>query len=129
MNAKVMKEITRAQEEILQILWDINEGMINDIMEVIPEPRPAYNTVSTVVRVLEKKGYVKHRAYGKTHVYYPVVSKKEYAQHWFKDTLHGFFNNSLTQVVSFYSKNNDLSLSELEEIKKMIEEQISLQKK
>jgi BlaI family transcriptional regulator, penicillinase repressor len=124
-----MIELTKAQEEILQVLWNINQGMVNDIMDCLPEPKPAYNTVSTVVRVLEKKGYVDHKAYGKTHVYFPKISKKEYTQYWFKDTLKGFFNNSVNQVVSFFSRQKDMNLSELEELKQFVENEIKKQKR
>jgi BlaI family transcriptional regulator, penicillinase repressor len=124
-----MIELTKAQEEILQVLWTINQGMVNDIMDCLPEPKPAYNTVSTVVRVLEKKGYVDHKAYGKTHVYFPKISKKEYTQYWFKDTLKGFFNNSVNQVVSFFSRQKNMNLSELEELKLFVENEIKKQKR
>ena len=99
-----MQELTKAQEEILQVLWKINEGVVNDVIFQLPEPKPAYNTVSTVIKVLEKKGYVTHKAYGKTHVYFPKVSKQEYSQHFLDGTLKGFFNNSVNQLVSFFVK-------------------------
>ena len=77
---------------------------------------------------MEKKGYVSHKAYGKTHVYYPVISKKEYTNYMFKDSLKGFFNNSLQNAVSFFVKQKNVSLSELEELKKLVEEEIQKQK-
>lgn len=87
-----MKEITKAQEDILKALWQIKEGAVSDILDNLEEPKPAYNTVATVIKVLEKKGYVSHKTFGKTYVYFPVVSKKDYAQHILKDTFRGLFN-------------------------------------
>ena len=119
-----MKEITKAQEDILKALWEINDGAVGDVLDILPEPKPAYNTVATVIKVLEKKGYVSHKTYGKTNVYYPVVTKKQYAQHMMKDTFKGLFNGSLNQMVSFFVKNNKVSLTELEELRNMLEEEI-----
>jgi predicted transcriptional regulator len=124
-----MKEITRAQEDILKALWEIKDGAVSDVLNALPEPKPAYNTVATVIKVLEKKGYVSHRAYGKTYVYYSVVSKQEYAQHVLKDTFKGLFNGSLQQMVSHFVKNKDVSIHELEELKRMLELEIDNQKK
>jgi BlaI family transcriptional regulator, penicillinase repressor len=123
-----MKEITKAQEEILKVMWEIGEGVVTDIIEKLPNPKPAYNTVSTVIKVLEKKGYVLHKVYGKTYVYFPVVSKKDYAQYVLKDTIKGLFNNSVNQALSFFVKQKDISIRELEELKKMIEIEIDKQK-
>lgn len=124
-----MKEITKAQEEILRTLWEVGEGVVTDVIEKLPEPKPAYNTVSTVIKVLEKKGYVSHKVYGKTHVYYPIISKEEYARNTIKSTFNELFNNSLNQVVSFFVKEDKVSLNELEELKKFIEAEIQKQKK
>lgn len=119
-----MIEITKAQEEILMALWRIKEGAVSDILEGLPEPKPAYNTVATVIKVLEKKEYVSHKTFGKTNVYYPVVSDNDYAKNILKDTVKGFFNGSLNQMVSFFVKNKDLSIIELEELKNLIEQEI-----
>lgn len=124
-----MKEITKAQEDILKALWKINEGAVSDILDILPEPKPAYNTVATVIKVLEKKGYVTHKTYGKTNVYFAAVQKKDYAQHVVKDTLKGFFNGSINQMVSSFVKNKDVSLNELEELKALLEQEINAQKK
>lgn len=119
-----MKEITHAQEEIMQALWQIKEGVVNDILDQLPEPKPAYNTVSTVVRVLEKKEFVAHRTYGKTHVYYPLIEQEEYARYQIKDLLSSHFSNSMKSLVSFFARKEKLELQELEEIRKLIEEEI-----
>lgn len=123
-----MKEITKAQEDLLKALWEIKEGAISDVLDSLDEPKPAYNTVATVIKVLEKKGYVSHKTYGKTHVYFAVVSKKEYAQHLMKDTFKGLFNGSLNLMVSSFVKNKDVSLRELEELKEMLEKEIENKK-
>ena len=123
-----MKEITKAQEDILKALWEINDGAVSDVLDILPEPKPAYNTVATVIKVLEKKGYISHKTYGKTNVYFPVISRKEYAQHILKDTYKGLFNGSLNQMVSFFVKNKEVSINELEELKTMLEEEIKKQK-
>lgn len=120
-----MKEITKAQEEVLKALWKINEGAVSDVLEALPTPKPAYNTVATVIKVLEKKEYVSHKTFGKTNVYSPLIKEATYAKHLLKDTAKGFFNGSLNQMVSFFVKNKDLSLNELEELKNMIEQEIS----
>lgn len=124
-----MQELTKAQEEILKVLWELEEGVVSDVIDRMGDPKPAYNTVSTVIRVLEKKNYVAHKTYGKTHVYYPVVSKKEYAHYVMKDSLKSFFNGSVKQAVSFFVKQKDASISELEELKLLIEAEIENQKK
>jgi len=123
-----MKEITKAQEDLLKALWEIGEGAISDVLDILEEPRPAYNTVATVIKVLEKKGYVSHKTFGKTHVYFAVVSKKDYAQHLMKDTFKGLFNGSLNLMVSSFVKNKDVSLRELEELKEMLEKEIENKK-
>jgi BlaI family penicillinase repressor len=123
-----MKEITKAQEDLLKALWKIGEGAVSDVLDSLPDPKPAYNTVATVIKVLEKKGYVSHKTYGKTHVYFPVVTKRDYAQHIMKDTFKSFFNNSLHQMVSSFVKNKEVSLSELEELKEMLEKEIKNKK-
>lgn len=124
-----MQEITKAQEEILRVLWEIEEGVVSDVIARLPDPKPAYNTVSTVIRVLEKKNYVTHKTYGKTHVYYPIISKKEYTHYVLKDSLKSFFNGSLQQAVSFFVNQKDASVAELEELKQIIEKEIENQKK
>jgi BlaI family transcriptional regulator, penicillinase repressor len=119
-----MKEITKAQEDLLKALWEIREGAVSDILESLPEPKPAYNTVATVIKVLEKKGYVSHKTFGKTNVYHTVIAKKDYAQHILKDTFKGLFNGSLNLMVSSFVNSREVSLQELEELKDMVEKEI-----
>jgi predicted transcriptional regulator len=123
-----MKELTKAEEQIMQILWKIEKGFVNDILEEFQLPKPAYNTVSTIVRILEKKGFVQHKAYGKTHEYFPLISKDEYTKTYLKGFLNNYFSNSYQQLVSFFSNDNNLSVHELEEIRTMMEAQIEKQK-
>jgi len=123
-----MKELTKAEEQIMQILWKIEKGFVNDILEGFPLPKPAYNTVSTIVRILEKKEFVSHKAYGKTHEYFPLISKEEYTKTYLKGFLNNYFSNSYQQLVSFFSNDNNLSMKELEEIREMMEQQIEKQK-
>ena len=124
-----MREITKAQEDILKALWEINEGAVSDVLAILPEPKPAYNTVATVIKVLEKKGYIGHKTYGKTNVYYTHVSKKEYGQHVMTDTFRSLFNGSLNQMLSAFVMSKDVSINDLEELKKMLEQEIKIQKK
>ena len=120
-----MKELTKAEEQIMQYLWKIEKGFLKDIAEQFAEPRPAYTTVSTVIRVLVKKGFIKFNTYGKLHEYYPAISKKEYSRNFFKSWIGNFFNHSNKKFVSFFMQDEDMNLTELEEMKKLIEEQIS----
>lgn len=123
-----MKELTKAEEQIMQILWEIEKGFVNDILDKLPLPKPAYNTVSTIVRILERKGFVGYKAYGKTHEYYPLVSKREYTKSYFKGFMNNYFGNSYQALASFFTKENKLSIEELEEIKAMMEDEINKQK-
>ena len=124
-----MKEITKAQEEILKAVWEIENGAVSDVLERLPEPKPAYNTVATVIKVLEKKGYLVHRTYGKTNVYNALISRNDYAQQVVRNTFTGLFNRSLNQMVSPLIQNKEISLTELEELRQIVESEINKQKK
>lgn len=123
-----MKELTKAEEQIMQVLWDIQKGFVNDVMDKLPEPKPAYNTVSTIVRILEKKGFVGHNAYGKTHEYFPIVTKDSYTKGFMKGFVENYFSNSYKNMVSFFSKNENLTLKEMEEMIKILQEQVETKK-
>ena len=123
-----MKELTKAEEQVMQILWDIEKGFVNDIIDKIPEPKPAYNTVSTIVRILEKKNFVTHKAYGKSHEYFPAIAKEKYTRAFFGGFLNRYFSSSFKQLVSFFSKNNRMSIQEMEEIMKILDAEIKKQK-
>lgn len=124
-----MKELTKAEEQLMQVLWKLKEGFINDIMEQLPEPKPAYTTVSTIVRILEQKGFVAHRAYGHTHQYYPLTDKETYTRDFLRNFTRNYFSNSYKALASFFAHKEDLSLKELEEIRLMIEKRIDEHKK
>jgi BlaI family transcriptional regulator, penicillinase repressor len=124
-----MKELTKAQEDILKVLWEINDGAVSDVLDKLRDPKPAYNTVATVIKVLEKKGYVSHKTYGKTNVYSAIVSKQDYTKNMMKSTISGLFNGSLNQMMSYFVKNKEVGINELEELKSMLEEEIKKQKK
>lgn len=113
---KEMKELTKAEEQIMQELWILEKAFVKEIVDKLPDPKPAYNTVSTIIRILEKKGFVDHYAYGKTHQYFPLVSKTDYTKSYFKNFLNGYFSNSFQEMVSFFAKEDKMSLSQLEEI-------------
>jgi len=119
-----MKKLTKAEEELMQIIWKLGKGFINDILPELPEPRPAYNTVSTIVRILEKKGFVAHHAYGKSHEYYPLVSKSEYTKSYFGHFMKNYFGNSYREMVSFFTRDNNLDIRELEALKQAMAEEI-----
>ena len=107
-------QLTRSEEQVMQILWDLGEGLVKDILDRFDEPKPARNTVSTVVRILEKKGFVGHKDYGKVFVYYPLVQKKEYSGKQLFGLMNNYFNNSFPAMASFFAKENDLSIKDLE---------------
>lgn len=117
----VMQQLTRAEEEIMQQLWALKKAMVKEIIERLPEPKPAYNTVSTIVRILEFKGFVGHKAYGKTHEYYPLVSKDDYSNSFLTHFLGNYFGGSFEKMVSFFVKKNDVNLKEVEEMLKYLD--------
>jgi len=111
-----MRELTRAEEQIMQILWGIEKGFVKDILAKMDAPKPAYNTVSTIIRILERKGFVKHNTYGKSHEYYPIVSKDDYRSFSIKNLLSGYFGGSFSRLASFFAKDENLDLKELEKL-------------
>ncbi len=112
----------------MQVLWKLEEAFVKEIIEKLPLPKPAYNTVSTIVRILEKKGFVSYIAYGKTHKYYPLVKKEDYTRSHMKGFVKNYFSNSFEQMVSFFAKEKSISISEMEEIHKLMEIEIKKQK-
>lgn len=123
-----MKELTRAEEEIMQVLWRLREAFVKDIVEKLPDPKPAYNTVSTIIRILEKKGFVSHRAYGNTHEYYPLVARDDYKKKFLKSFMKRYFGDSLQEMVSFFASDRDIGLEELEQLQTLLREEIRRQK-
>jgi predicted transcriptional regulator len=123
-----MKELTKAEEQVMEYLWKLERAFVKEILDEFPEPKPAYTTVSTMVRILEKKGMVGYTAYGKNHQYYPLVSVKEYARLSFRHVLTKHFNSSVKRFASFFASDRDVSLSELEELKLLLEKEIEKRK-
>ena len=123
-----MKELTKAEEQVMQYLWKIEKGFVKDIVDRFSDSRPAYTTVTTIIRILVKKGYIGFNTYGKVHEYYPLVSKREYIGKHIKKVVKNYFNGSPGKFASFFTEDNNLSLTELEDVKKMIEEQIKKKK-
>ena len=124
MNKKEEKlELTRAEEEIMQILWEIKKGFVKNIVERFPDPKPAYNTVSTIVRILENKGFVDHTAYGKTHEYFPLVQKDEYRKQYLNTLLNNYFGGSFRQLASFFIKHEKMDIREMEELLRLMKKE------
>ncbi len=117
-----IKELTKAEEQVMQLLWQLKEAIVKDILERMPEPKPAYNTVSTVVRVLEGKGFIDHKAYGNSHVYFPLISEAQYKKFTFDKMMSSYFSNSYQSLVSFIANDKKLNLQQLDELSKLIED-------
>ena len=111
-----MKELTRAEEQIMLILWDLKQACVKEIRERMPEPKPAYTTISTIIRILQVKGYVNHEEVGKTHRYYPLVDKETYTHRFMKNFIGNYFENSFAQMVSFFTKAENIDIKTLDEI-------------
>lgn len=109
-------ELTKAEEQIMHHLWEMKEGIVREIRDKFDEPKPARNTVSTVLRVLEKKEFVSHKSYGNLHVYYPLVSKEEYSRTQLSGLMKKYFDNSFSSLATFFAKEKDLSIQELEDL-------------
>ncbi|WP_321286389.1 BlaI/MecI/CopY family transcriptional regulator [uncultured Sunxiuqinia sp.] len=123
-----MKELTKAEEQVMQLLWTLKKAFVKDLIEQMPEPKPAYNTVSTIVRILEKKGFVGYEAFGKTHRYFPLMSKKEYTRKYMRNFMKGYFSNSFKEMVSFFAREDNMSIAELEELMREVGEDLENKK-
>lgn len=117
-----VKELTKAEETVMQLLWQLKEGLVKDILEQMPDPKPAYNTVSTVVRVLENKGFIDHKAYGNSHVYFPLISEAQYKKFTFDKLMSNYFSNSYKSLVSFIANEKKLDIQQLDELTQLIED-------
>ena len=120
-----MKELTKGEEQVMQVIWSIGQGFANEIMAAFPEPKPAYNTVLTVIKILENKGFVKHETFCRANRYSAVISKEEYSQRYLGSVVERYFNNSYLELVSAFAKKENFSLEELEALKKVIDEAIT----
>ena len=124
-----MKELTKGEEQVMQVIWSIGQGFANEIMAAFPEPKPAYNTVLTVIKILENKGFVKHETFCRANRYSALVSKEEYSQRYLGSVVERYFNNSYLDLVSAFAKKENFSLEELEALKKVIDEAITEERK
>jgi predicted transcriptional regulator len=114
------EKLTRAEEEVMQYYWDFGPNTVSKIIELMPEPKPPHSTISSITRILENKGFLDHNTYGRTHEYFPIVNKKTYKGFSLKNLIKNYFEGSPNQLVSFLVEENDLTLQELEEIKKLL---------
>lgn len=122
-----MDDLTKTEERVMHILWGLKKAFIKDIIRALPDdPKPPYNTISSLVRLLEKKKYVGYHAYGKTHEYFPVISKAEYRRACFKNMLAGYFDNSTGNLLSFLVKEQNISKEEMKVIKDLISKNSNL---
>ncbi|HLW49570.1 MAG TPA: BlaI/MecI/CopY family transcriptional regulator [Sphingobacteriaceae bacterium] len=119
---KELKELTRAEEQIMQELWELEKAFVRDIIDRLPEPKPAYNTVSTIIRILETKGFVQHESFGKSHRYYPVISKEEYRSFATGKLLSGYFDNSVESILSYFLEERKLDLKDADALLNMIKD-------
>jgi len=115
-----MKQLTKAEEEIMQALWDLEKANVKSIIEILPDPKPAYNTVSTIVRILESKGFVDYEKQGKGHIYFPIVAKESYSNQSINKLVDNYFQGSFKSMVSFFVKKNDVDLKDIESLLKEI---------
>lgn len=109
-----MKTLTKAEEQVMQVVWKVKEGFIRDIIEAFPSPKPHQNTVSTLLKILVEKEFVGIRQFGRQHQYYPLISKEAYSKSSIKNLVKGYFGGSFSEAVSFMVKENNLSVEELE---------------
>jgi len=122
-------QLTKAEEQVMQILWEKETGLVKDIRDSFSDPKPARNTVSTVLRVLEKKGYVGHKAYGNVHLYFPLVSKSNYSKSQLFGLLENYFNNSFPAMASFFAREKDLTVKELDDLLDAAKKELSKERK
>lgn len=117
-----MRELTKAEEQVMLILWEMKEAMVKEVIERMDPPKPAYNTVSTVIRVLEGKGFVSHKAIGNTHIYFTLISEAQYKHFAFDKVMHNYFENNYQSLVSFLVKEKNMDMNELDELIAMAEQ-------
>lgn len=116
-----MQKLTNKEEEVMHILWKLDKAFVKDVMAEISDDQPHYNTLSTIIRNLEDKGFVGHRAFGKTHQYYPTIKKEDYRKRFMNTAIDTYFNSSYKNMVSFFANEEKISADELREILDMIE--------
>ncbi|WP_435264206.1 BlaI/MecI/CopY family transcriptional regulator [Tenacibaculum sp. nBUS_03] len=115
------KQLTKAEEQIMQVLWQLNEASVKEVIAELPEPKPAYNTVSTIIRILETKEFVGHKSKGRGYVYFPIIEKSSYSNQSLHKLMNGYFGGSFKSMVSFFMKENKMDITELENILKEVD--------
>lgn len=125
---KTIKELTKAEDQVMQILWKFEKAFVKDIVNHFEKPKPAYNTVSTIIRILERKGFVSYKSYGNTYEYFPIISKNEYSNIYLGNFVNRYFGNSYKSLVSFFASGDTISIKELEEMKKLVDIEIKKKK-
>ncbi len=115
-----MQKLANKEEQIMQVLWQLEKAFVKEVVEMLPDPKPHYNTVSTVIRILEDKKFIGHKSFGKTYQYYPLISKEEYQKSEVGDVIKNYFDNSYKKMVAYFAKEEKISEDELDEILKMI---------
>lgn len=118
-----MQKLAKREEQIMQACWRLEKAFIKDIIAELPEPKPHYNSVATMVRILEEKGFLDHETFGNTFRYYPVVSKDQYQKHAFDDMVKLYFNNSYPRMLAYFAKEQKISKEEMNEILEIIKSQ------
>jgi BlaI family transcriptional regulator, penicillinase repressor len=118
-----MQKLTNKEEDIMHILWKLEKAFVKDVMAQVTDEKPHYNTISTIIRNLEDKGYVDHTAFGNTYQYYPIISKEEYRKGFMSNAIENYFNNSYKSMISLFAKEEKISAQELREILDMIEKE------
>ncbi|WP_040756604.1 BlaI/MecI/CopY family transcriptional regulator [Winogradskyella psychrotolerans] len=116
-----MQKLTNKEEEIMHILWKLEKAFVKDVLAEMSAGKPHYNTLSTIIRNLEEKDYVSYNAYGKTHQYFPIITKEDYKTKFMNTAIENYFNSSYKNVVSFFAKEEKISVDELKEIIALIE--------
>ncbi|MGH2665355.1 BlaI/MecI/CopY family transcriptional regulator [Flavobacterium sp.] len=116
-----MQKLTNKEEEVMHILWKLKKAFVKDVLAEITEDQPHYNTLSTIIRNLEEKGFVSHNAYGNTHQYFPVIAMEEYRKRFMNTAIDNYFNSSYKNLVSFFAEEDKISAEELREILDIIE--------
>ena len=124
-----MKELTKAEEQIMQQLWGLGETNVKGIIDKLPDPKPAYNTVSTIVRILESKGFADHRKEGKGHIYFPLVEKETYKRKFMKRVMSNYFQGSFKELVSFFAKEDKMDINDIEELMNEVMSDLQKEKK
>ena len=118
-----MQKLAKREEQIMQACWHLEKAFIKDIIAEMPEPKPHYNSVATMVRILEEKGFLDHETFGNTFRYYPVISKDQYQNHAFDDMVKQYFNNSYPSMLAYFAKEQKISKEEINEILEIIKSQ------